>query len=311
MIMRKILLQLFILPLMSLVLQGKPADMDYDLQGGAQNDSVWFTYENTCFHDATTFHFFTTENLVAVRWMWHFGDLGISHVAEPQFFFDQPGDYTVTLTVYDEAGTPYEHSESVTIHPLPQPAIAGEETIVCRDARNVLFYTPFTAGHSYEWTLENETQPSTSNYVYLDFEDQAGLPKQVSLLLTETNEFGCMAQSEANILMTHFLAPPEGIVIRKTSSPASRLLLCLLENPDKFMFNWGYSTLTADSVMTTNFESGFISDNFYMYQVDINTVNHVYWVQIVDPEQNNCYTTSYLGNLTGDEMKSKKKLTGN
>jgi len=309
MIMRKIILQLFVLPLISLQLQTLPVG-GHVMAATPASDSVWFTCQNTCLHDATLFHAYTTGGITAVRWMWLFGNLGISHVAAPQFFFDLPGDYTVTLTVYDETGTPYEHTETITIHPLPQPVITGEEYIVCRNARNVLFYTPLTAGHAYEWNLDNETVSTSGNYVYLNFGDQSGLPKQVRLTLTETSENGCVAHAGTDILITHFTAPPEGIVIRKTASPSSRLLLCLLDDPEKYSYNWGYSSFSADSVITTDFESGFIHDNFYPYPDDIDTVNHIYWVQILDPVQNSCFTTSFLGNLTGDEMKAKQNSTG-
>ena len=264
-------------------------------------DSVWFTWENTCHQDATSFTAHYTATISPVAWDWDFGSSGSSHFSNPQFRFDATGNYLVTLNVTDVNGQQHSCSKTVSIFENPDPIIFGDRNIFCNKEQNILFYTNYTEGSNYEWKVNHGDILSKSNNLFLNIDFEIVPPEQLTLSLSETNSHGCSCEKETEILVTHYEAPPTGIVAQKVQSADNKLLLCLMEEPEKYNYNWGYSSYTADSVLVTEFSSGFITDNFYNYSGSIDTALYVYWVEILDPSENRCSSKSFLKDININE----------
>nr|WP_286943722.1 T9SS type B sorting domain-containing protein [Allomuricauda sp.] len=94
-----------------------------------------FTFENTCFGDATVFNRTSTEPVSTIEW--DFGDGNISNLDNPSHTYAAPGTYQVTLTVTNGTNTRSETQE-LTINEIPM-ANALPDIEVCNDAANYDF----------------------------------------------------------------------------------------------------------------------------------------------------------------------------
>lgn len=70
-----------------------------------------------------------------VDWEWEFSnDDGTASVQNPEHFFNQPGTYSVSLTVTSEAGCSHSITQNVVVH--PNPTVAFEPHLVCVNIEN-------------------------------------------------------------------------------------------------------------------------------------------------------------------------------
>jgi hypothetical protein len=273
------------------------------------DSSVWFTYTDTCEYEATIFQCHYAAGIIPTEWEWDFAGLGISYLSDPQFHFGQPGQYTVTLNVTDENGNTYNYEKDVTIKSKPEPEIKGENFVLCNNTQNAFFYTNYSSNSEYLWKWDTaQSTLSNKSFMFLDINfDETTLPRQMTLKLVETNPFGCSSETEAHILVTHYSAPPDAIVSQKVLSQDNTILLCLIDNPSYYKYNWGYSEYDPDSHLVTVNKSEYIQDNFFDYNIfgldQIDTMKYVFWVRIIDVGENNCATTSYLSGIDINKLK--------
>lgn len=130
---------------------------------------------------------FTTNICKADSCNWSFGDGGYSNSKEPDWIFDEEGQYRVVLTVYHEGAPASFGSVLVTVHPKPQarfetlpdaPEIPGDE---------IRFLNYSTNATSYKWDFGDGTESELFEPVhkYNRFGSY-----DVSLVLT--SEYGCV-----------------------------------------------------------------------------------------------------------------------
>lgn len=120
----------------------------------------------------------TVQNSNAAQWLWDFGDGGIDSVQNPNYCYQNQGQYTVVLTVTSTEGCTYTDSIQNYINVIPgpqanfsltpQPATTNDPTI---------YFTDLSTGGPQEWywdfgyagnssTLQNPsyTYPDTGTY---------------------------------------------------------------------------------------------------------------------------------------------------
>ncbi len=113
-----------------------------------------FTHDMKCYNDVTTFDVTNSLNIDNISW--DFGDsessselVGLMH---PTHVYSQPGTYLVTMDV-EAAGVHYVYTDSVTIHPLPQPDL-GEDKYLLSESAVRLYPGDF---YAYDWVGLNST----------------------------------------------------------------------------------------------------------------------------------------------------------
>jgi len=156
--------------------------------------STNFTYSNNvcdsgtvCFTDNTMFF---TPGTSGASWAWNFGDGSSDTTQNPCHVFTQPGDYTVTLTVFNNLGCSMSKSKVVHIHASPRVQIAANDSAGCAPQTiqftNVSVIDATTGVASLAWDFGNNGTSSVAS------------PSQVfsaagnyTVNLTVTDSFGC------------------------------------------------------------------------------------------------------------------------
>ena len=113
------------------------------------------------------------------------------------------GNVTLTLHAWNDDCSPAESSLALTIRPLPEPAITGNDQICVNQSG--IDYTASTTGNTYVWditggTITNGLNSATATVTW----DVAG---EGMMTLTETNEFGCSQSAEYAVSVNALPAP--------------------------------------------------------------------------------------------------------
>jgi hypothetical protein len=83
------------------------------------NVFVDFEYDTVCFGSPTTFTDLSLSREGSIlSWHWDFGDGGVSNDRNPQYYFSQPGEKNVTLSIALSTGTYYK-TKPVRVKPKP------------------------------------------------------------------------------------------------------------------------------------------------------------------------------------------------
>ena len=72
----------------------------------------------------------STDDTEIVAWTWDFGDGATSSAAQPTHIYEQPGTYTVTLTVTDDEGATSTIEQQVIIAPPGEVTVVAGDTII-------------------------------------------------------------------------------------------------------------------------------------------------------------------------------------
>ncbi len=128
----------------------------------------------------------TNNTLFANGYDWDFGILGSAQQVNPTIVVEAPGSYPITLTASNSFGCSDTHTDTFTIHPLPQVDFSSDVVSGCQPLTVNFTSTP-NANASYEWTFSNGLTSTQANPV-LTF-TQPGL---YDATLIVTSENGCV-----------------------------------------------------------------------------------------------------------------------
>lgn len=134
---------------------------------------------------------------------WNFGDpssgiYNTSIVCSPTHTFVNPGSYTVTMNYFVGPST-YTATATITVHPKPNPAISGPDTIC--DGQTAAYTATGTCGSTFFWTINGGTivGPNTGNTVNVLWPT----PGTGLLTVTETTTFGCTNSKTKKVLVAN------------------------------------------------------------------------------------------------------------
>jgi PKD repeat protein len=131
-------------------------------------------------------HFTDTSDGHPTKWLWKFGDGGYSSEKNPYFLYEAPGTYSVTLSVYNNAGSDTITKQNlITVGSVPVAAFTANRT--AGPAPLAVQFTDTSTGSptSWNWTFGNDGGSHEQNPVHL-FQD----PGTYSVKLTVSNNAG-------------------------------------------------------------------------------------------------------------------------
>ncbi|MEA3505017.1 MAG: gliding motility-associated C-terminal domain-containing protein [Bacteroidota bacterium] len=115
-----------------------------------------FLFDTKCFNDETVFEIINASNSTEI--IWDFDDASgtsdLSDLENPIHVFSEPGNYTVSLTLKDDAGDSYEYERLVTIDSLPEPDL-GATKYLLPNASTLLDPGEF---YGYAWQLSGSEE---------------------------------------------------------------------------------------------------------------------------------------------------------
>lgn len=113
------------------------------------------------------------------------------------------GNIVLTLSAWNDVCTPVESTVVITIRPLPEPAITGQN-VICQNETGIQ-YSASTSGNTYGWEISGGTITEGQNAsTAIVSWDVAG---EGILFLSETNEFGCSEDTQYTVTVNPLPTP--------------------------------------------------------------------------------------------------------
>ena len=149
-----------------------------------------FTYSLACMNNHTFFTDISDSADASIdQWWWKFSDslnmLGLAGVQNPDFIFDNVGNYLVELTVVDTNGCADTIARELVVNPKPTSAFSMTDNYENTQGR-VLFTNGSIGATAYEWDFSTGVQSFAIDPV-IDFTSDGSY----IVTLVSLNEFGC------------------------------------------------------------------------------------------------------------------------
>jgi hypothetical protein len=265
--------------------------------------SVDFSWTNPCQEQTVHFIPAVTGGQPPYKYLWDFADeaSGISVYPDPFYFYTAAGTYNVVLTVTDANGCVNMVTKAVEIFSIPALTITGKE-VVCSNELGVQ-YSVDLAGENvhYSWDVSGfgTIDDNTLQEIHIDWNSVED-PTQTKVILTITlDPSGCSTQVSNEVLITTYVAPPEGLVFRK---PYESTVL-IYRGPGVNSYKWG----STDNNGVDHYMPADEGQRFYCDFKDLDGTWD-YWVETSYDSRINCVTRSYYD---WESNKSEKAdLTG-
>ena len=129
---------------------------------------------------------FTTKSSSYESFRWTFGDGGYSEEKEPEWIFDLPGDYEVTLRLYSSNSLKAVSSSIIKVYPVPVARFEVVPADVLQPGENVTFYNYSTGAEKFKWIFGDgsTSDQSEPGHSYTKKGNYA-------IRLIATSEYGC------------------------------------------------------------------------------------------------------------------------
>ncbi len=183
----------------------------------------------------------STVNASSIEtWYWTVEGVDTTEEQNPQFHFDQVGDFAVTLEVTSDIGCTANATKNITIHPLPEVIIDGENDIcIGAESQVSIEFMSDTTGMNYNWNPD----PSISCTDCLDPVLTPATTTTYTLNITDGN--GCFNSFDYTIDVLPYTVPEYDISPDTTICFGSITQLNALASGGGTVFNydWGATTL--------------------------------------------------------------------
>jgi PKD repeat protein len=197
-------------------------------------------------------HFTDTSDGHPTKWLWKFGDGGYSSEKNPYFLYQAPGTYTVTLTVYNNAGSDTVTRQNlITVTSVPVAGFTANRTSGASPL-TVQFTDTSTGGStSWDWTFGNDGGSHEQNPVHV-FQN----PGTYSVKLVVSNNAGNSTEVKDGYIMVG--QPLSANFTYSTSNPAATAPLTVAftdrSTGDPTIWSWrfgdGYVTNEKNPIHT-------------------------------------------------------------
>lgn len=141
---------------------------------------------------------FNSTTPSAASWLWSFGDGTTSNLENPNHTYQQPGTYSVSLSVITTTGctTSVSLPNYITVNAAPIPSFTVGNTVSCAPVQ-----TPFTntstGAVSYNWTFGNGTSSNSTSPT-----GTFTVSGNYDVTLTATSSNGCTASITQQVNVT-------------------------------------------------------------------------------------------------------------
>lgn len=118
--------------------------------------------------------------------LWNFGNGQTSTVPNPSFFYTNPGNYNVTLTV-NAGGCTAQTTQSVVVNPEPNAGFTVNQTYSCHVPASFSFTNTSSGAVSYHWSFGGAASNSLATHPNIIVNTYG----TYNIRLIATNQFGC------------------------------------------------------------------------------------------------------------------------
>jgi gliding motility-associated-like protein len=172
------------------------------------NPRTNFRGQNVCPGDTIHFYDMTTIAYTNLdQWLWDFGGpgQGPSGVQNPDFVYDAPGTYRVTLQVVSDKGCGNIAGRNFTVYENPPLPDLTEDTVCFSNPAYLIAAANSNVKVKWYDDLDVET-PFYTGYAYVT----DPLPSNITYYVTTTSEFGCESE---RFPITGYVAADQDLII--------------------------------------------------------------------------------------------------
>ncbi len=268
-----------------------------------------FTYSLACMNNHTFFTDISDSADASIdQWWWKFSDslnmLGLAGVQNPDFIFENVGNYLVELTVVDTNGCADTIARELVVNPKPTSAFSLTDNYENTQGR-VLFTNGSIGATAYEWDFSTGVQSFAIDPV-IDFTSDG----TYEVTLVSLNEFGC-----PDTLRMEYSLMFKGLWIPNAFSPnnpndAVRLFKPVGVNLEAFTIEvydtWGNVLWTSSALdengsptegWNGNFNGNMVQQDVYMWKASAVFKDGTIW-QGVDVGKNTNIPQKTYGTVT-------------
>jgi len=212
---------------------------------------VDFEWEPTCAESAMSFvNTSTTDFGTVTNYSWSFGNGNTSSVREPENIFNSGGEYDVFLTISNSFGCTKEVVKRVTVKPNPQPNFGNTPICIDQQPINFFYLSVYNANYieNRDWEITDDEgnillQANETNIEYTFIQ-----PGDYNILLTATNEGGCIGTASKSITLFEELVIDVGID-KNVCIGDSVILNGQISTPVTFMWSADVAALIDDNTL--------------------------------------------------------------
>jgi PKD repeat protein len=264
---------------------------------------VDFFWTNPCQGQTVHFQSIALEgggNGMPASFLWTFGDgAGTSVYPAPSYLYENEGTFEVTLYVEDENGCGSSVTKNVTIYNIPSMQISGKD-VVCSNEQDVKYNVDLEGSNiRYKWdisgfgTIENDTLPQiTVDWNAVEVPTQKDISLTVTIYPSDT--LFCTTKISKEVLITTYVAPPEGTVFRKPYESS----VLIYKGPEVNSYKWGYTDSEGDHPADQDPNGGL---RLYCDYGALDLENNDYWVETSYDARINCVTRSHFDNKKNEQ----------
>ncbi|MCF8379376.1 MAG: PKD domain-containing protein [Bacteroidales bacterium] len=130
---------------------------------------------------------FTNLSTEADNFTWSFGDGGQSNELNPEYIFDNPGEYFVTLTAKNENDDISVYHTIIRVNEVPEASFMIEKQEDLNQNISVYFYNYSRGAESYSWDFGDGNISTEANPTHV-----FDTPGNYDILLKVSSNYGCI-----------------------------------------------------------------------------------------------------------------------
>jgi len=222
---------------------------------------------------------FTGSSNTPGSYLWEMGDGGTYTELLTEHTFDNPGIYTITLSVDGPNGCTGQTTEEIEIHPLPIPAFGTPEQVGCTPFQ-ICFTNASSGSVFYEWTFDDGNISADAAPCHT-FENNTNQPVIHEVTMTAIDMNLCRNSTSMNIVVA-----PVPTSIFTLSAFESCYFPATVEATNFSMDATGYNWYVDGVPVSSNTNTALTFDAVGSYDVALEAVNSFGCINVNEVEFN-------------------------